>query len=111
MAKKKIIKKPTKKGLKQKQKQSQSVVVNINTTKARAKRSPSQPQRQPQYITLQSEPSPPVIYNTVGTVKETVFEQVRIPTNSVGIQTFTPQGVRVSKILKQMMTAMFRPQK
>ena len=100
MAKKKITKKPSKKGLKQKQKQSQSVVVNINTTKSRAKRSPSQPvyRQQPQYITMQSEPSPPIIYNTVGTVKETVFEPVRVPTNSIGIQTFTPQTVRASKI-------------
>ena len=46
---------------------------------------------------MQSEPSPPVIYNTVGSVKETVFEPVTTPTNSVGIQTSTPQAVRVSK--------------
>ena len=99
MAKKKITKKPSKKGLKQKQKQSQSVVVNINTSKPRAKRTPSQPvYRSPQYITMQSESSPSIIYNTVGTVKETVFEPVRIPTNSVGIQTSTPQTVRASKI-------------
>ena len=99
MAKKKITKKPSKKGLKQKQKQSQSVVVNINTTKSGGKRKPSQPsyRPQPQYITMQSEPSPPVIYNTVGSVKETVFEPVRTPTNSIGIQTSIPQAVPISK--------------
>ena len=37
----------------------------MNTTKARAKRTAPRPayRQQPQYITLQSEPSPPVIFN------------------------------------------------
>jgi hypothetical protein len=108
MAKKKITKKPSKKGLKQKQKQSQSVVVNVNTTKSGGKRQTSRPSQssqpvyrpQTQYITMQSEPSPPVIHNTVGSVKETVLETVNTPTkltNSIGIQTFIPQTVMIRK--------------
>jgi hypothetical protein len=101
MAKKKITKRPSKKGMKQKQKQSQSVVVNINTTKSRPKRAsskPSQPSYRPptQYITMQSDPSPPVIYNTPA-VKQPVFEPVKTPTNSIGIQTSIPQAVPISK--------------
>lgn len=108
MAKKKITKKPSKKGLKQKQKQSQSVVVNVNTTKSGGKRQTSRPSQssqpvyrpQTQYITLQSEPSPPVIYNTAPPVVAPVFEPVRTPTNSVGIQTFTPESVHVRRASK-----------
>lgn len=105
MAKKKITKKPSKKVLKQKQKQSQSVVVNVNTTKSGGKRRPARPSQtsqpvyrpQTQYITLQSEPSPPVIYNTAPTVKEPVFEPVKTPaklTNSIGVQSFETVMIR-----------------
>ena len=107
MAKKKITKKPSKKGLKQKQKQSQSVVVNINTTKARSTRKPSQPSQpvyrpQTQYITMQSEPLPHLIYNTSPHVP--IFEPVRTPVktvNEIGIQSTFPESVvlrRPSKI-------------
>ena len=97
MAKKKISKKPSKKGLKQKQKQSQSVVVNINTSKARAKRTAPQPayRQLPQYITLQSDPSPPIIYNTPA-VNLPPFESVRTPVktaNEIGIQSTFPETV------------------
>jgi hypothetical protein len=104
MAKKKIIRKPSKKGLKQKQKQkqkqSQTVVVNIDTNKPRAIGTTSQPayRQQPQYITLQSEPSPPVIYNTPAAkqpVFEPVFEPVRTPVKTtnekIGIQSTFPE--------------------
>jgi hypothetical protein len=102
MAKKKITKKPSKKGLKQKQKQSQSVVVNVNTTKPRARRSPSQSSQpvyrpQTQYITMHSEPSPPVIYNAPA-VRQPVFEGVSTPlstpvktVNEIGIQSTFPE--------------------
>jgi hypothetical protein len=97
MAKKKISKKPSKKGLKQKQKQSQSVVVNINTSKARAKRTAPQPayRQQPQYITLQGEPSPPVIFNAPA-VQLPAFEPVITPvktTSEIGIQSTYPETV------------------
>lgn len=100
MAKKKITKKPSKKGLKQKQKQSQSVVVNINTTKSRARKSPSQPvyRQQPQYITMQSEPSPPIIYNAPA-VNQPVFEPVRNSvktTSEIGIQSTYPETVFIT---------------
>jgi hypothetical protein len=111
MAKKKITKRPSKKGLKQKQKQSQSVVVNVNTTKARSTRQPSHPSRtsQPvyrpptQYITLQSEPLPPVIYNSP-VVRQPVFEPVSTPvstpaktTNSIGTQSFDTVFIKVKR--------------
>jgi hypothetical protein len=100
MAKKKITKRPSKKGLKQKQKQSQSVVVNINTTKTRAKKNTPQPayRQQPQYITLQSEPSPPVIFNAPA-VKPPALEPVITPvktTSEIGIQSTYPETVFIT---------------
>ena len=69
---KKTTKKPSKNGTKQKQKQKQTVIVNINNGKSRVKRQPVKPPckltQYPQYVNtypvfIQTEPSPPTIYN------------------------------------------------
>jgi hypothetical protein len=97
---KKTSKKPPRNGNKQKQKQKQTVIVNINNGKTRAKRQTKKPSviRTPQYINTfpvfqQIEPSPPLIHN-VPLAKQPVFEPVRTPTNSIGLQTFIPEIVK-----------------
>jgi hypothetical protein len=102
---KKTTKKPSKNGTKQKQKQKQTVIVNINNGKTQAKRQPvkppSKPTQYPQYINtypvfLQTEPSPPIIYNrpdiSSSALKTPVEEQTNI---SVALK--TPKKTPVKK--------------
>ena len=96
---KKTSKKPPRNGNKQKQKQKQTVIVNINNGKTRAKRQNKKPSviRTPQYINtfpvFQQTEQLPIIHN-VPLAKEPVFEPVRTPTNSIGLQTFIPEIVK-----------------
>lgn len=102
---KKTTKKPTKNGTKQKQKQKQTVIVNINNGKTRVKRQPVKPPSKltqyPQYINtypvfVQTEPSPPIIYNrpdiSSSALKTPVEEQTNI---SVALK--TPKKTPVKK--------------
>jgi phage-related protein len=104
---KKTTKKPSKNGTKQKQKQKQTVIVNINNGKTRVKRQPVKPPSKltqyPQYINtypvfIQSEPSPPIIYNrpdiSSSALKTPVEEQTNI---SVALK--TPKKTPVKKRL------------
>ena len=89
---KKTTKKPSKNGTKQKQKQKQkqTVIVNINNDKTRVKRQPVKPPSKliqyPQYINtypvfVQTEPSPPIIYNRPDTSSSALKTPVEEQTN------------------------------
>ena len=92
--KKPVVKNGKKKTINQKQKQS--IVVNINTVKTRISRQPVkrvQPKQYPQYITtypvfMESQASPPIIYNRHEPVK--VHEPEPVKKTTVGIQAVEP---------------------
>ena len=105
---KKTTKKPSKNGTKQKQKQKQkqTVIVNINNgKKTEVKRQPVKPPSKltqyPQYINtypvfLQTEPSPPIIYNRPDISSSALKTPVEEQTN-ITVALKTPKKTPVKK--------------